>query len=246
MSEKDFLDKYLWPSSDRLDRTFTHPLPEIEGLQKCGDFIVQCEHEDTFSTNIMAKYESAVEAIRLVEVYKCTQNIVTGTFVRLVGTMSVVKQGYPFLLLDASIRNVNMVTGEREDIATRIAIHLPQADSEQRQIFFPHLSEQAKDGGIAYRDMSVDQLPDFWGTIWLGEANGVNLDMIHKVRDYAWSSYKGIMEKTERKAPFDYSPFQKQMIFNVSGLEHETFRKMGLSVPVESQAAFFSVQISGI
>ena len=246
MSEKDFLERYLWPSSDRLDRTFTHPLPKIEGLRKCGDFIVQCEHEDTFSTNIMTKYESDIAAIKLVEVYKCTQNKVTGTFVRLVGTISLVKQGYPFLLLDASVRNVSMITGEREDIATRVAIHLPQADPEQRQMFFPRLSEQAKEGGITYRDMTVDQLPDFWGTIWLGEANGVNLDMIRKVRDYAWSSYKGIMEKTGVKAPFDYRPFQEQMIFNVSSLEHDTFKRMGLSVPVESQAAFFSVQVSGV
>ncbi len=55
MNEKDFLENYLWPSGDRLDRTFTHPLPNIEGLKKCGDFIVQCEHEDTFSTNIIKK-----------------------------------------------------------------------------------------------------------------------------------------------------------------------------------------------
>ena len=54
MNEKDFLDNYLWPSGDKLDRTFTHALPNIEGLKKCGDFIVQSEHEDTFSANIMA------------------------------------------------------------------------------------------------------------------------------------------------------------------------------------------------
>ena len=86
MNEKDFLENYLWPSDDRLDRTFTHPLPKIEGLKKCGDFIVQCEHEDTFSTNIMTKYESNTSGVRLVDVYKCSENKVTGVFVRLVGT----------------------------------------------------------------------------------------------------------------------------------------------------------------
>ncbi|HEY86453.1 MAG TPA: hypothetical protein G4O06_00225, partial [Dehalococcoidia bacterium] len=74
MNEKDFLKNYLWPSDNRLDRTFTHPLPNIEGLKKCGDFIVQCEHEDTFSTNIMTKYVSDTLGVRLVEVYKNSQD----------------------------------------------------------------------------------------------------------------------------------------------------------------------------
>ena len=59
MNEKDFLENYLWPSENRLDRTFTHPLPNIEGLKKCGDFLVQSEHEDTFLTSIITKYEGA-------------------------------------------------------------------------------------------------------------------------------------------------------------------------------------------
>ncbi len=98
MSEKDFITNYLQPSDNRLDRTFTHPLPpDIEGLKKCGDFIVQGELEDTFSTNIIRKYVSDTAGIKLVEVYKNTQNKVTGVFIRLVGTMSLVKNGYPFL-----------------------------------------------------------------------------------------------------------------------------------------------------
>ena len=83
MNEKDFLENYLWPSDDRLDRTFTHPLPNIEGLKKCGDFIVQGEHEDTFQTSIITKYESETVGVRLIEIYKNTQNKVTGVFYRL-------------------------------------------------------------------------------------------------------------------------------------------------------------------
>ena len=58
MNEQNFIEKYLWPSEDKLDRTFTFPLPDIEGLKNCGDFIIQCQLEDTFSTNIITKYES--------------------------------------------------------------------------------------------------------------------------------------------------------------------------------------------
>ena len=108
MNEKDFLENYLLPSDDRLGRTFTFPLPNIKGLKKCGDFIVQCEHEDTFSTNIIRKYESDILGVTVKEVYKNTQNKVTGAFVRLVGTMSIVKTGYPRLSLDAPISNVNL------------------------------------------------------------------------------------------------------------------------------------------
>jgi len=246
MNEKDFLENYLWPSDDRLDRTFTHPLPNIEGLKKCGDFIVQGEHEDTFSTNIMTKYVSDTLGVRLVEVYKNTQNKVTGVFVRLVGTMSLVKTGYPCLALDAAVSNVNLATGERGDIKTTVAIHLPQANPEQRKIFFDYLSEQAKEAGISYQERQSDALPDFWGSVWVAQLKGAAFDIIRKLREHAWSSYKRLMEETEEKTPFDYRPVQEHMVFNTARREHLMFERMGLSVAEEAQAAFFSVLVSGV
>ena len=246
MNEKDFLENYLWPSGNRLNRTFIHRVPNIEGLKKCGDFIVQSELEDTFSTNIITKYESDTLGVRLIDVSKNSQNKVTGVFVRLVGTLSLVKTGYPFLLLDAPISTVFPLTTEREDLTTRVFILLPQADPEQRKILFSHLSELAKEAGISYREMEVDQLADFWGSIWLAESKGANLDMIRQLRDYAWSSYKGLMEQTKEKTPFDYKPFQEHMIFDTARREHLSFEAKGLSVPVEAQAAFFSVGVPHI
>ncbi len=220
MNEKDFLENYLWPSGDRLDRTFTHPLPNIEGLKKCGDFIVQGELEDTFSTNIMTKYISDTLGVRLVEVYKNNQNKVTGVFVRLVGPMSLVKPGYPFLILDAAVTNVNLRTGEREDIKTTVPIHLPQADPEQRKILFDHLNEQAKEAGISLQEREPSQLTDFWGTIRMTESKGINLDMIRQLREYAWSSYKRLIEQTKERIPFDYRPLQEHMVFDTARREH--------------------------
>jgi hypothetical protein len=246
MDEKDFLENYLWPSDNRLDRTFTHPLLKIEGLKKCGDYIVQCEHEDTFSTNIMTKYESDTLGVILKEVYKNSQDKVTGVFVRLVGTMSLVKPGYPFLLLDAAVSNVNLFTGEREDIKTTVALHLPQVDPEKRRNILNSFSEQAKEAGISCREREAGDIPDFWGTRWMAESKGANLDIIRKLREHAWSCYKGLMEQTEEKTPFDYRSVQEQTIFNVASREHLSFKRMGLSVPVEAQAAFFSVLVSGI
>ncbi len=246
MNEKDFLGNYLWPSGDRLDRTFTHTLPNIEGLKKCGDFIVQCEYEDTFSTNIVTKYESDILGVRLIEVYKNTQNKVTGVFVRLVGTMSLVKPGYPFLLLDAGVSNVKPLAEQREDITTRVLIHLPQVDPEQRKIFFDHQNEQAKESGISCGEREVSLMPDLQGTVWMAESEGVDLDMIRKLRDYAWNSYKRLIEQTKEKLPFDYRPFQEHMIFDTAKREHLSFERKGLSVPVEVQAAFFSVIVSGV
>ena len=40
-----------------------------------------------------------------------------------------------------------------------------------------------------------------------------------------------------------YRPMQQQMVFKNSQLEHLLFEKMGLSVPTEAQAAFFSVLV---
>ena len=246
MNEKDFLENYLWPSDNRLDRTFTHPLPNIEGLTKCGDFIVQGELEDTFSTNIMTKFASDVSGVRLVEVYKNTQHKGTGVFIRLVGTMSLVKTGYPFLLLDAAITNVNLFTAEREDIATTVAIHLPQVDPEQRRNILNSFSELAKEAGVSCREREPKTSPDFWGPRWLAESKGANLDIIRKLREHAWSCYKRLMEQTKEKTPFDYRPLQENMVFDTARQEHLSFKRMGLSVAVEAQAAFFSVLVSGV
>jgi len=241
MNENDFVMRYLQPSDNRLDRTFIHPLPPIEGLTKCGDFIVQGELDETFSTNIISKYMSENLGIRMVEVYKNTQHKGTGMFVRLVGTISLVKTGYPFLFLDAAITNVSPVTAEKEEITTRVAIHLPQANPDQRDLFFNAVSEKAKENGIPYRNLDRDTLPDFWGSIWIAESKGFVPEMIRHLRDYAWVSYKMLTEETKVMSPFDYKPMQEMMIFNNAEAEHLMFKKMGLSVPTEAQAAFFSV-----
>jgi hypothetical protein len=240
MNEKDYIKHYLQPSPNRLDNTFTHPLPDIEGLKKCGDFIVQGELEDTFSTNIISKYVSDTEGIKLVEVYKNTQNKVTGVFIRLVGTVSFVKKGYPFLFLDAAVSNVSMLTAEREDITTRVAIHLPQSDPEQNKIFFNLLNEKTKENGISHRTGETDKLPDFWGPIWSTESKRFDLDMIRQLRGYASNAYKNLIEQTREKSSFDYKPMQEHLVFNISMSEHLLFKKLGLTVPAESQAAFFS------
>jgi len=252
MNEQKFLENYLWPSDDKLDRTFAYPLPNIEGLKKCGDFIVQCELEDTFSTNIITKYKSDISEVRLIDVHKNTQNKVTGVFTRLVGTMSLVKPGYPILVLDAPVRNATVVTAEAErkditieDITTMVFILLPQADLEQRKLFFSRLSEQVKGSGIPYQERQSNILPDFYGPTLLVESKGIELDIIRKLRDYAWNSYKDVIEQTKEKALFDYRPFQEHMIFDTAQREHLSFGSRGLSVPVEAQAAFFSVMVSG-
>lgn len=242
MNEKDFLERYLWPSEDKLDRTFTFPLPDGEGLKRCGDFIIQCQYEDTFSTNIITKYESD-SGIILKELYKNTQNKVTGVFVRLVGGLTMYKNGYPRVSLDAPMLNVDPATGERGEIISRMYITQPQADPEQRKIFFGNLSKLAEEAGIAYSEMKSEVSPDFWGPMWKAETGGVNFDLFGNLRNFAWSSYKLVIQETKEKIPFDYRPLQEHMVFAISAREHLMFKKMGLSVPVEAQAAFFSAMI---
>jgi len=245
MNEKDFLENYLWPSESRLNTTFTHLLPNIEGLKKCGDFIVQCELEETFIPTIITKYVSDTLGVRLVEVYRNTQRKDAEVFVRLVGTMSLVKTGYPFLLLDAAVANANLLTGEREDITTRVLINLPQADPEQRKLVFNSLNEQAKEASISCEERQFDFAPDFHGPTWMSESKGIDLDMIRKLRDYAWSAYKYLIEQTKEKTPFDYQLLQKHLIFNVRK-EERLFKGIGVSVSVEANTALLSVLVSDV
>jgi hypothetical protein len=252
MDEKDFLENYLWPSENRLDITFAFPTPRIEGLKSSGDFIVQCELEDTFSTNIITKYKSDILGVSFVDVHKNTQNKITGVFVRLVGSFSLVKPGYPFLLLDAPVSNVALRIEKEvanmplENIKTTVLLLLPQADHEQKKIFFDNLSEQAKKANISYGEKEMDKLLDPKETVWLAESQGADLSMIRLLREHAWNSYKCIIEQTKEKTPFDYGLFQKHMIFDIASQEHHSFKRKGLSVPVEAQSAFFSVMVSGV
>jgi hypothetical protein len=120
---------------------------------------------------------------------------------------------------------------------------MPQADPEQSRMFFGNLSEQAQKVGISYSEMVSDVSPDFWGPMWKAETGGINFNLFKNLRDFAWSSYKRVIEQTKVKIPFDYRPLQEYMVFGVSEREHHMFNRMGLSVPVEAQAAFFSAMM---
>jgi len=240
-----FIKSYLKPSADGLDRSFTLPLPEISGLKPCGEFIVQGHLDETFSTNIISKFESDA-GFRLVEVYKNTEDRGQGLFLRLVGTMSLVRKGYPFLFLDAAVANLNVRTAQREELSTRVAIHLPQAGSEQRQVFYETLNTAAEQSGVAYECRELEALPPFWGPLWSARAIGVDLEIIKTLRSIAWAAYDRLCAQTKQNQDFDYRPVQQQMVFKNSQAEHALFKKMGLSVAAEAQAAFFSVLVAGV
>ncbi len=241
METENFTTRYLKPSASGLDSGFTIPLPEIPGLIKSGEFIVQGELEQTFSTNIITKYLSEDLEVKLVEVYKNTEEKVEGRFIRLVGTISLLKKGYPFLFLDAAVSNINFLSGQMEGITTRVAIHFPQADSEMRNQFFETLSQQAEGAGLTYTTRVIEMMPDFWGPLWSTQSEGIALDSIKTLRGWAWTLYENYCSQTSSNADFDYSPVQHQMIQKTSKAEHHFFKKMGLAVAVEAQAAFFSV-----
>jgi hypothetical protein len=243
MDEQFFLDHYLTPSASRLDSRFTHPLPDIPGLVKQNEYIIQCETGDTCSTNIIGVYESETVGLKLKEVYKNTQNRVSGNFVRLIGSMGLVAPGYPRVALDAAVINVSPVTGLSEALTTRIMIHLPQATPRQHELFYQNMERRATAANIPYVARQVDHLPDFWGGFCYSESAGINMVAIRQLRDITWDSYRIVLQQTEAQIPFDYQPFIEHMVFNTAEREHELFARMGLSVPKEAQSAFFSVQV---
>jgi hypothetical protein len=246
LENNNFLESYLKPSEEGLDRTFTLPLPDISGLKECGEYIVQGKLDNTCSTNIISKHVSESEGVRLIEVYKNTEDREKGIFIRLVGTLSILKKGYPFLFLDAAISNVSPRSAQQEEISTRVALHMPQANSEERDIFFNLISEKADAANITHNSSNIPVLPDFWGPIWSAGKPGIAPDMIKTLRDMAWASYESFCNQTKPAENFNYMPVQNQMAFKNSAAEHHLFKKMGLSVTAEVQAAFFSVMVAGV
>lgn len=246
MENNNFLENYLKPSEDGLDRTFTLTLPDISGLKECGEYIVQGKLDNTCSTNIITKYVSESEDIRLIEVYKNTEDKEKGIFIRLVGTLSILRKGYPFLFLDAAISNVSPRSAQQEDISTRVALHMPQANAEERDVFFNSLSEKADNANITHNSSTIPVLPDFWGPIWSAGKPGIEPELIKTIREIAWETYDSYCGHTEPDMNFDYLPVQNQMAFKNSAAEHHLFKKMGLSVTAEVQAAFFSVMVAGV
>jgi hypothetical protein len=241
VEEDYFIKHYLKPSASGLDKGFPLPLPDIQGLKKSGTFIVQGSLDKTVSTNIIAKHVSNPTGVRCVEVYKNTEDEVTGRFIRLVGTLSLVKKGYPFLFLDAAVSNISFTTGQTEGLTTRVAIHLPQADNSMRNIFFNTLHAQAESAGLTSTTRVIESMPDFWGPLLSVQNEGIALDVIRILRDGAWKSYERYCSQTTDNPDFDYIPVQHQMILKTSQAEHHFFKKMGLAVAAEAQAAFFSV-----
>lgn len=244
MEKETFIKHYLKPSVDELDKRFALPLPDIADLKKSGEFIVQGTLDQTVSTNIISKYVSDTKGIRLVEVYKNTEETLKGIFIRLVGTMSLLKKGYPFLFLDAAVTNVSFQTGQQEELTTRVAIHLPQSDRTKRTIFFDALSQKADRAGLTHHTREIESMPDFWGPLWSVQSEGIAFDVIKTLREVAWTSYERYCSQTEDKPDFDYRPVQHQMILMTSQAEHRFFKKVGLSVAVEAQAGFFSVLVA--
>jgi len=246
MDNELFIKNYLHPSLDGLDRQFILPLPDDESLEKTGEFIVQSHCPSTYSTNVIMRYERPGDGTRLVEVYKSSQNMDSGRFVRLVGTMALVKKGYPFLFFDAAVTNINMQTGEAADLSTRIAIHMPQAADSGRFALMENLSRQADEAALPWGTAHIDALPPFWGPLWHVRMEGVALDAIERLRLFAWKAYQDSCAAVPPVENFDYLPVQVQMILKNSKAEQWQFLRMGLNVPVEVQAAFFSMLCAGV
>jgi hypothetical protein len=246
MNDDTFIKNYLRPSLDGLDRQFTLPLPDEENFEKTAEFILQSHCPPTYSTNVIAGYENTDSGIRLVEVYKSSQNMNSGAFVRLVGTMALVKKGYPFLFLDAAVSNMNMQSGERAEPTTRIAVHMPQADESRRIALIQGLTRQAEQAGLAWGTMKIDALPPFWGPLWHVRRDTIDPEAIAQVRSFVWDGYSEYCSETACDEQFDYLPVQIQMIIKNSKAEQAQFQRMGLDVPAEVQAAFFSLLCTGI
>ena len=110
-----------------------------------------------------------------------------------------------------------------------------------RKIFFDTVAAQAESAGLTSTTREIESMPDFWGPLLSVHNEGITLDAIRKLRDGAWKAYERYCSQAKDNPDFDYIPVQHQMILKTSQAEHHFFKKMGLAVAAEAQAAFFSV-----
>lgn len=230
---------YISPVKERINRDYTYPLPE--GFKKTGDIIIQSEVGDSFSTNIIATYINN-DGIYLNETYKNSQNKKTGKFIRLNGTTSAVKFGYPSLRTDFPFLNVNTQTGEIVPVNSFAALMLPQGTDQQWQIFFDAFTRKVEEAGmVAPTPFVRPDLPDWWGPIAMINWEGVNIDKWKTIRDIVLSCYEEVIAQTAPNTEFDYRPIQERMIFDQAGSERHLFANiLGIDVPAAIQRAFFA------
>ncbi len=240
-----FINQFIQPVSGEFNRDFALLLPRIPEIVHTEDVILQGQKSGTVSTNLIKKYKAG-NRIRLVEVYKNTEDREKQIFIRLVGTFFAVKTGYPFFVLDAAVSNLNFLSGQKEDTSTRIAVHFPQAMEKHQNLFFGNLDAIAMNSGISSTRRKAPSLPEFWGDFWSIQFQGIDLNRISEIRNAAWKSYERLCSSIPSTPDFDYTEAQHQMVFKNSSAESRFFGKMGLSVAPETQAAFFSILTAGL
>jgi len=244
MNESDFVKSFLLPSTVKLEDAYSLPLPEILDLKKVADILIQGESDDSFMVNVVRKYFSESLGVMVREVYKNTQNTKSGVFVRLVGTIGFVKKGYPRLVVDAPVSNVSLLPGESKELKTRVFVVFPQAEPDQKEQVFGQVQKDAsKDRIVLTTKTEKAGSPP---SAYFVEAPGIDLDIIAKVRNYAWNAYRHLIERNPPAVDFDYRPILSERVFETAGKEARSFAAKGLSVPVEVQQAFFCATSGGI
>ncbi len=245
MDAHTFTATYIKPSEAFLDETFRLPLPDADFTHQ-ADFIVQSRCGSTVSTNLISKYRHPESGVRMVEVYKNSQNE-TGIFVRLLGTLALVKKGWPCLFLDAAVANVNPRSAAQEPLNTRAAVHMPGAADSARAQLFSMLTARCTDSRFTGSGtIDIAALPSFWGSLWFVRKPGFAPDMLTLLRAAVWDYYAHHCLHMPPDTDIDYTRVQQQMILKNSAAEYQSFLNMGLAVPIEAQAAFFSVLVTGI
>lgn len=235
----DFIKNYIWPTDATVNKHYTYPLPD--SFAKTADFIIQSEVGDSFSTNIIRTCMND-DGVYVNETYKNSQNTVTGKFVRLNGSTSAVKYGYPSLRTDFPIINVNTATGDIVPINSFATLMLPQGSQEQWDIFFTCLADKIEEAGMARPTPIVNPtLPPWWGPLVMVRWNGIDIEKSQMLRDITLSCYEEVLNQTDSVQDFDYRPLQERMIFDQAKSERHLFADiLGIDVPAAIQQAFFA------
>jgi hypothetical protein len=217
-------------------------MEDAAGLHEVGEYVLRARCGETVSEQTVTDYYDKKRQLRTTVVHKETRDR-RGTSVRLIGSTLRHKEGYPPLVFDCGVVRAH------GKVATSFSAFLPTVRSEAHANAFDvtvekELSEKAIEFCLVKETSKIplylQMLPERLRTCGFHvRQEGAHLDLMYELKRISFSAYEAVLG--EDPSDCSVEEFSNYLINNQSKNEHETFKRIGMSVPSKVQKAFFTL-----